>query len=109
MACSLFTPESFDDKVDEEEPEQKSKSLAKIPDNLLRKSSTDWEPINYRGVDVAYDLYDQAKVHIAFDEKEQKLIYAISEPKLTEEEQDILEELNSLALKILASDAICQT
>ena len=59
----------------------------------MKKSTTDWEPINYRGIDVAYDLYELAKVRIYFDEKDQKLIYEVNEPELTSQEQDMLEEL----------------
>ncbi|MFW6027090.1 MAG: type II/IV secretion system ATPase subunit [Candidatus Woesearchaeota archaeon] len=89
----------FDDDREDEVRESiinkqtKSKQLAKIPDQLLTKASTDWEPINYRGVDDSYDLYKQAKVHIIFDEVKQQLIYKVIEPVLTDEEEHVLKEL----------------
>jgi len=83
------------DSIDGAEVEETSKkiSLAKIPDKLLKESATDWEPINYRGVDVNYDLYGLSKVEIKFDEKLQHIIYKIIEPELSEDE---LEKLNYL-------------
>ena len=72
---------------------KKSTNLAKIPDNLLKKSSTDWEPINYRDVNVEYDLYEFSRVKIKFDEIEQKVIYEIIEPELSEDDVSIFEEL----------------
>ncbi|MFW5704555.1 MAG: hypothetical protein ACOCXG_01810, partial [Nanoarchaeota archaeon] len=84
---------SDDDDVFEEVEDEKSKSLAKIPDNLLQKSTTDWEPINYRDVDVSYHLHDLSSVRIFFDEEEQKLLYKIIEPELTAEEDEALEIL----------------
>jgi len=93
IAKNYINPDSFNDSESEEKIETKSVSLAKIPDKLLKESATDWEPINYRGVDESYKLYELSKVEIKFDESTQKLIYKISEPELTEEELEILEEL----------------
>lgn len=77
------------------EPEDKTQigTLARIPDQLLKSSTTEWEPINYRDVHDYYDLYEYSKAEIYFDEKEQGLIYKIIEPELTEREKQIFEEL----------------
>lgn len=93
IAKNYINPNSFDEDEEAPKEETKSKNLAKIPDNLLKNSTTDWEPINYRGVNVGYDLYELAKVEINFDEIEQKLIYKIIEPQLTDEEKGYFEEL----------------
>jgi type IV secretory pathway ATPase VirB11/archaellum biosynthesis ATPase len=97
VAKNYINPDLFNYEDQEEEniinKQTKSNQLAKIPDQLLTKASTDWEPINYRGVDDSYDLYKQAKVHIIFDEVKQQLIYKVIEPILTDEEKDILKEL----------------
>ncbi len=92
VAKNYINPNSFDDEEEVEE-ETKSKKLAKIPDNLLKASATDWEPINYRGVNDKYDLYEDSRVEINFDEKEQKLIYKIIEPEMTDLDKEILAEL----------------
>lgn len=94
VAKNYITPESFDDMDSRDlQKEKKAHSLAKIPDKLLKESATDWEPINYRGVDVSYDLYELAKTHIYYNEEQQKLIYEIIEPVLTDSERENLEEL----------------
>ena len=95
IAKNYINPNSFDDDVNvgNVEEETKSRALAKIPDKLLKSSSTDWEPINYQGVDVAYNLMGLSKVEIKFDEKLQKLIYKVIEPELDEYELDALDEL----------------
>lgn len=77
----------------EEKLETKSISLAKIPDNLIKKTKTDWEPINFRGIDVDYELYGLSRVLIKFNDHYQKLVYEIIEPQLSSEELGILEEL----------------
>lgn len=82
-----------DNLDDDEVEEKKNVSLAKLPDNLLKSSTTDWEPINYRGVDDSYDLYGASKVEIKYDENHQKILYKIIEPELTDLEKDQLEEL----------------
>lgn len=89
----INTSELDGNEENSNEREKKSHSLAKIPDNLLKSSTTDWEPINYRGVDDSYDLYDLSRVEIKYDEVEQKILYRIIEPELTEEEKETLEEL----------------
>lgn len=81
-----------DDEDDEKEAKHEAK-LAKLPDSILKETKTDWEPINYRGIDVSYDLYDLSKVRIKFDEKEQKILYSIHEPELTDEEKEKLDQL----------------
>jgi flagellar protein FlaI len=95
VAKNYINPNAFDydDEPKTEKKEKKSKQLAKIPDNLLQKASTDWEPINYRGVNDSYDLYKLAKVKINFDEKNQKLIYQVIEPQLNEKERKTIEDL----------------
>lgn len=97
IAKNYINPDSLEDssqsQMERDLPETKSKTLAKIPDNLIKSSSTEWEPINYMGVNVSYDLYELAKVEIKFDEAEQKLIYKIIEPELDEYELETLEEL----------------
>ncbi len=93
VAKNYINSESFETEDEEVEIKSKSKSLAKIPDKLLKSSKTDWEPINYRGVNEVYELYSLSRVEINFDEVEQKLVYHIIEPELSEEELGILEEL----------------
>lgn len=75
-------------------PMTKSIALTKIPDKLLKASKTDWEPVNYRGVrDSYFVIEDRASISIFYDESVQKLVYKISEPELTKEESQVLEEL----------------
>ncbi len=96
IAKNYINPNSFENDFDDdivEEKSKKSKQLAKIPDKLLKESATDWEPINYRGVDDSYKLYDLASVEIKYDEETQKLLYKIIEPELTEYELEALDEL----------------
>ena len=95
VAKNYITPDSFDEEQEsmQNAVEKKSISLAKIPDSLLKSSKTDWEPINYRGVDEKYELYWLSNVEIKFDEKDQKLLYKIVEPELNEQEQENLDEL----------------
>jgi len=96
IAKNYINPDSIEDinaQNNEQELETKSKTLSKIPDNLLKSSTTDWEPINYRGVNVSYDLYQISKVEIKYDEDLQKLMYKIIEPELNEYEIEALEEL----------------
>lgn len=97
IAKNYIDPNSFDDGSEFEDLGKKkevmSKSLAKIPDNLLKSSATDWEPINFRGVNVSYSLSGMAKVEIKYDEELQKLLYKIIEPELDEYEIRMLEEL----------------
>lgn len=95
VAKNYISHNAFDEDEEDEDviEEAKSTKLAKIPDKLLKESATDWEPINYRGVDVKYDLYGLARVEINFDEIEQKLLYKIIEPILTEYELENLAEL----------------
>lgn len=93
VSKNYIDPKKFEELDKEFEEEDQSKKLAKIPDNLLKTSTTDWEPINYRGINISYDLYDLAKVHIQYDESEQKVLYQIIEPVLTDEEKEYLEEL----------------
>ena len=76
-------------------PVTKKAKLAKLPDALLKESGSDWEPINYRGVDDSYNLYELAKVKIKFDEETQKILYEIIEPELTEDEQEKLDYLKN--------------
>ncbi len=97
IAKNYINPDVFemDNDLKEVISEHKSKKLAKIPDSLLKESATDWEPINYRGVNEEYILFDQANVKIFFDDNLQKLIYAIDEPVLTNEEVEILNELKN--------------
>jgi flagellar protein FlaI len=90
---NYITPKALSGKISKEEEEKTTANLAKMPDSLLKKSTTDWEPINYKNVDDSYDLYELSKVHIKFDDKTKKLMYNIIEPELTEEELEILEEL----------------
>ena len=80
-------------KLSEEEEKSNRVKLEKIPDKILKTTSTDWEPVNYKGVDVTYQLTDLAKVTIKYDEEEEKMLYKILEPDLTEEELHHLEEL----------------
>ena len=93
VAKNYFNPDSFEEQPEREVKTRKSVTLAKIPDNLLKKSATDWEPINYRDVDVKYKLFEFATVHITFDEVDQKVLYEIIEPELTDEEKEYYEEL----------------
>ena len=95
IAKNYINPKEFDrDGIEEdEEPQTQSKMLSKIPDDLLKNSKTDWEPINYRGVDESYQLYEMSQVHIKYDESLQKIVYEISEPFLSESENEVLEEL----------------
>ena len=75
------------------EIEKNTHDLSKIPDNLINEVKTDWEPLNYLDVHEEYPLYKNSKVTIEFDEKTQKVLYKISEPELTEKEEEILKEL----------------
>jgi flagellar protein FlaI len=95
IAKNYISPESLEDGdvVEKKNIKKKAIQLAKIPDSLLKSSSTDWEPINFRGIDVSYDLYELAKVHIKYDEVQQKVIYHIIEPELSVEDREIYEEL----------------
>lgn len=95
VAKNYISPDIFDDEQIESKKDKvkKSHQLAKIPNKLLKKAATEWEPINYRGVDATYDLYKLSKVKIQYDDKEQKLIYNIIEPSLTEEDESILSDL----------------
>ncbi len=95
IAKNYINPDILDEDSDEllKKKETKSHKLSKIPDNLLKSTSTDWEPINYIDVDVTYDLYKLSKVRIKYHEDLQKIIYEIIEPELTQEETDILDEL----------------
>lgn len=97
IAKNYINPDDFEnlDEIneDDEEISKKSKSLAKIPDKLLKESTTDWEPINYIGVNDSYKLYELASVEIKYETKTQKLLYKIIEPELTEREIEALEEL----------------
>ena len=93
VAKNYFNPDSFDEEEKKEVKPRKSVSLAKIPDNLLKKSATDWEPINYRNVNEKYDLFELAKTHITYDEEDQKVLYQIIEPELTDDEKEYYEEL----------------
>lgn len=87
------------DKLDENakklglDEETQRMKLAKIPDNILKTTSTDWEPVNYQNVDISYDLYELSKVEIKYDDEHQKILYKIIEPELTEEDQKNLDEL----------------
>ncbi len=94
VSKNYINPNELDDEQSvEEAPETKSNKLAKIPDKLLKESATDWEPINYRGVNESYKLYGMATVEVKFDEEMQKLLYKIVEPQLTDSEKENLEEL----------------
>lgn len=97
IAKNYINPNNFeqDESLEQELsiPETKSKSLAKIPENLLKKSSTDWQPINYRGIDEEYELNEYSRVRIVYDEETQKLMYSIIEPELTKEDEKTLDEL----------------
>ena len=92
VAKNYINPDSVSEDG-ESATEKKSHELAKIPDKLLKSSATEWEPINYRNIDVTYDLYEFAKVHIKFDEETQKVLYQVIEPILSDEEWKIYEEL----------------
>jgi flagellar protein FlaI len=96
VAKNYINPDSFDKNGELEDPEEEvtnSKKLAKIPDELLKTSTTDWEPINYRGIDEEYELYETSRVQIKYDEEAQKVLYKVIEPELTEEEVIQLDEL----------------
>jgi len=69
---------------------KKTESLSKIPDNLLKSTSTDWEPINFSEVDATYHLYLKATVHIYYDKRTNKVIYEVEEPKLNKELEENL-------------------
>ncbi len=95
---NMITPEALDGssefkKEEERKKKQKSHVLAKIPDNLIKKSATDWEPINYRNVDDSYILWEESSAHIVFDEEAQKIIYHVNEPELNDVEKQMLKEL----------------
>ncbi len=81
------------DEVDRPKKRKSRSELSKMPDNLLKSSSTDWEPTNYRGVDEEYLLYDLSKVKIKYNETTQKILYEIIEPELSEEEIQIIDDL----------------
>lgn len=96
VAKNYINKDSFDLDDDSSEldvEESHSVKLAKIPDSLLKTSTTDWEPINYSGVDVAYDLYDSSRVEIKYDDEMQKILYKIIEPELSDQDKEHLEEL----------------
>jgi len=93
IAKNYMSPEELRDEELRIEEKSKSKTLAKIPDELLKKSTTDWEPINFSDVNVRYNLFESSYVEIKFDEKNQKLLYSIIEPELTEEDELRLKEL----------------
>jgi flagellar protein FlaI len=98
VAKNYINPESFEEnKLSSNRKVEVSKksSLARLPDKLLKESGSDWEPINYRGVDDSYILYELASVKIKFDEVEQKILYEIIEPDLSEKEQEKLEYLKN--------------
>lgn len=97
IAKNYITPDVLEGKTEEdidsfEKRSKKAKQLAKIPDKLL-KSSTDWEPINFKDVDESYHLYKLASVHIYFDNETNKVIYEINEPELTDYEKEVISEL----------------
>jgi flagellar protein FlaI len=98
IAKNYINPESFEESetISNVHTEvSKKSSLAKLPDKLLKESGSDWEPINYRGVDDTYDLYELSKVKIKFDDIEQKILYEIIEPELTKDEQEKLDYLKN--------------
>lgn len=99
ISKNYINPESFNDdydtKIVDKEEDSKKASLAKIPDKLLKESATDWEPINYTGVDEFYELYGLAKVEIKYDDEFQKIVYKIIEPELSEDEQEKLDYLKN--------------
>ncbi len=73
--------------------QKKTESLSKIPDKLLKNTSTDWEPIKYEDVDEVYNLFLSSKVHIKYDEKLNKVVYNVIEPELNSIEKEKLEYL----------------
>jgi len=81
------------DSVKKKSPPKKKLSLSKMPDKLIKDASTNWEPVNYLNVSDSYKLMELARVEINFDQKEQKLLYKIIEPSLTDYEKSKLEEL----------------
>jgi len=95
VAKNYINPDSIEDleSVTEDVKTKKSRSLSKIPDKLLKSSATDWEPINYRGINESYHLHKSSSVEIQFDEKEQKVLYKVIEPELNKEEIKIIEDL----------------
>lgn len=97
VANNYISPNSLETgaEVDsiENKFEKKSIKLAKIPDNLLKSSATDWEPVNYNNVNQKYNLFGLSRVEINYDVQTQKLLYKIIEPELSDEEVLILEEL----------------
>lgn len=98
IAKNYINPETFDEDSNfERKSEEVSKkaNLAKLPDKLLKESGSDWEPINYRGVDDSYQLYELSTVKIKFDEQTQKILYEIIEPELNEDEIEKLEYLKN--------------
>ncbi len=98
IAKNYINPETFEEDTNYErktEDVSKKANLAKLPDKLLKESGSDWEPINYRGVDDSYNLYGLSTVNIKFDEQTQKILYEIVEPELSDEEIDKLEYLKN--------------
>jgi flagellar protein FlaI len=94
VAKNYINPDAFDEDGEIHKKKKKSRTeLSKIPDNLLKTSATEWEPINYRGVDEEYDLYGLSKVKIKYNEETQKIVYEVIEPELNEEELQIIEDL----------------
>ena len=71
----------------------KSRKVSKIPDSTLLSTKTNWEPLNLKGVDEEYHLYGMSSAHIYFDEEKDSIFYSISEPELSVEEKEILQEL----------------
>lgn len=82
-----------DERIEADDKSKDPLALAKIPDELLRSSSTNWEPLNYKDVSDNYKLYDLARTEIKFEVSTQKLIYTLIEPELTKEETELLTEL----------------
>ncbi len=94
IAKNYIDPFSLEDEEEAVNVKKKKKhELADVPINLIKESSTDWEPINYRGVNDSYALYKMSNVFIKFDEEHQKLLYKIVEPELSAEDQKVLLEL----------------
>ncbi|MDA3856501.1 MAG: type II/IV secretion system ATPase subunit [Candidatus Woesearchaeota archaeon] len=96
IAKNYINPDSIDDNDGLSEDltkSTKSHQLSKIPDNMIKTSATDWEPLNYTGVDEKYKLYGLSYVEIKYDDVEQKIIYHVIEPELSEEELDVIAEL----------------
>ncbi len=92
---NYISPDTIEDIADisTKKMQKKTESLSKIPDKLLKETSTEWEPIKLTEVNERYKLYLLAEAEIKYDPEKNKILYKIIEPKLSEAEERKLELL----------------